>query len=118
MNCHDHLYACSRPRVNSRRWFLKECGFGLGKIALGSLLTNASVSNSRGATASAADVIKPRAPHFPGKAKHVIHLFMAGAPSQLDLFDHKPELAKLEGKPLPPSVSERSLSSSWSQSTT
>ena len=44
------------------------------------------------------------APHFPAKAKRVIHLFMAGAPSQLDLFDHKPELAKLEGKPLPPAV--------------
>jgi hypothetical protein len=43
-------------------------------------------------------------PHFAPKAKRVIHLFMAGAPSQLDLFDYKPELAKLEGKPLPPSV--------------
>lgn len=104
MNCHDHLYGCSPARLNSRRWFLKECGFGLGKIALGSLLTNAFLSNARAATASAAEVLKPRSPHFPGKAKHVIHLFMAGAPSQLDLFDHKPELAKLEGKPLPPSV--------------
>ena len=46
----------------------------------------------------------PKPPHFPGKAKAVIHLFMAGAPSQLDLFDYKPELFKLEGKPLPPSV--------------
>lgn len=104
MNCHDYLYARSQPRVNSRRWFLKECGLGLGKIALGSLLTNAFLSNSRAATASATDALKPRAPHFPGKAKHVIHLFMAGAPSQLDLFDYKPELTKLAGKPLPPSV--------------
>ena len=53
---------------------------------------------------SAADALRPRAPHFPAKAKHVIHLFMAGAPSQLDLFDYKPELKKLEGHPLPPSV--------------
>jgi len=45
-----------------------------------------------------------RPAHFPAKAKRVIHLFMAGAPSQLDLFDYKPGLAKLEGKPLPPSV--------------
>jgi hypothetical protein len=105
MNCHDHLYGCSPARLNSRRWFLKECGFGLGKIALGSLLTNAFVTNARAAAnAGAAEVLQPRAPHFPGKAKHVIHLFMAGAPSQLDLFDYKPELAKLEGKPLPPSV--------------
>src|SRR5262249_29559160 len=105
MNCHDHLYGCSEPRVNSRRWFLKQCGTGLGKIALASLLTDAFVCSSRGAsTAAARDVLKPHAPHFPGKAKRVIHLFMAGAPSQLDLFDHKPELAKLQGKPLPPSV--------------
>jgi len=76
---------------------------GLGKIALASLLTDAFVFKSNAAV-SARDALKPRAPHFPGKAKRVIHLFMAGAPSQLDLFDHKPELAKLQGKPLPPSV--------------
>ena len=104
MNCHDHLYACSQPRINSRRWFLRECGLGLGKVALASLLTDAFLPRLASASASSGDVFKPRAPHFPGKAKHVIHLFMAGAPSQLDLFDHKPELAKLEGKPLPPSV--------------
>ena len=51
-----------------------------------------------------AATLAPEKPHFAGKAKRVIHLFMAGAPSQLDLFDYKPELAKLEGKPLPPSV--------------
>lgn len=99
MNCHDHLYACSPTRTNSRRWFLKECGLGLGKVALASLLTDAFR-----AQAGATNQLHPRAPHFPGKAKRVIHLFMAGAPSQLDLFDYKPELAKLAGKPLPPSV--------------
>ena len=104
MNCHDFLYARSKPQVNSRRWFLKECGLGLGKIALASLLTNAFTRSSRAATLAAADALTPRKPHFPGKAKRVIHLFMAGAPSQLDLFDYKPELAKLQGKPLPPSV--------------
>jgi hypothetical protein len=104
MNCHDHLYACSPARVNSRRWFLKECGMGLGKMALASLLTNAFWPRNTAQAGSAAEVLQPRPPHFPGKARHVIHLFMAGAPSQLDLFDHKPELSKLEGKPLPPSV--------------
>jgi hypothetical protein len=103
MNCHDAIYRSSEPGVNSRRWFLKQCGLGVGKIALASLLTNAFTATSRGSV-SAADAFLPRPPHFPGKAKRVIHLFMAGAPSQLDLFDHKPELAKLEGKPLPPSV--------------
>ena len=43
-------------------------------------------------------------PHFPPSAKRVIFLFMAGAPSQLDLFDYKPKLAELEGQPIPPSV--------------
>ncbi len=83
----------------TRRHFLGECGVGLGKIALASLLTG---TIAQGATAGSA--LLPRQPHFPGKAKRVIHLFMAGAPSQLDLFDYKPELTKLEGKPLPPSV--------------
>src|SRR6266581_4388963 len=104
MNCHDPLYARSSPRMNSRRWFLKECGLGLGKIALASLLTDAFTSPTRGATGPASEALRPRLPHYPGKAKHIIYLFMAGAPSQLDLFDHKPELTRLEGKPLPPSV--------------
>jgi hypothetical protein len=104
MNCHDPLYARTHPQLNSRRWFLRECGVGLGKIAAATLLTNAFSPWSRGVTVSAAEALKPKQPHFPAKAKHVIHLFMAGAPSQLDLFDYKPELAKLEGKPLPPSV--------------
>src|ERR1700722_3738518 len=104
MNCHDYLYQCSGPRPNSRRWFLKQCGLGLGKIAAASLLADAFALPSRAATVSAAEALLPRAPHFPAKAKHVIHLFMAGAPSQLDMFDYKPELAKLEGKPLPKSV--------------
>src|SRR5207249_10330153 len=46
----------------------------------------------------------PRLPHFTPRAKRVIHLFMAGAPSQLDLFDYKSDLTKYEGKPIPPSV--------------
>ena len=104
MNCQDYLYAWSHPRANSRRWFLKECGLGLGKMALASLLTDAFVPKLAAAAVSAGNVLKPLSPHFPGKAKRVIHLFMAGAPSQLDLFDHKPELAKLQGKPLPPSI--------------
>jgi uncharacterized protein (DUF1501 family) len=48
--------------------------------------------------------LAPKRPHFPAKAKAVIHLFMAGAPSQLELFDPKPQLTRLEGKPLPPSI--------------
>ncbi len=80
----------------ARRWFLQQCGVGLGGVALQSLL---------GGAADAAPVFKdsltPRAPHFPAKAKNVIFLFMAGAPSHLELFDNKPKLAEYDGK-LPP----------------
>lgn len=79
----------------ARRHFFRDCGYGLGKAALASLLVN---------DAHGADTFAPKQPHFPAKAKAVIHLFMAGAPSQLELFDYKPALAKLEGKPLPPEV--------------
>jgi uncharacterized protein (DUF1501 family) len=91
------------PLDLTRRHFLRDCGVGLGKIAAAGLLTGAF----RPGTVKAADASGPLAPrdgHFPGKAKRVIHLFMAGAPSQLEMFDPKPELTKHEGKPLPPSI--------------
>lgn len=83
----------------TRRHFFRDCGVGVGKIALAGLLTNTLSSR-----ATTIDPLTPRKPHFTPKVKRVIHLFMAGAPSHLDLFDPKPQLAKLEGKPLPPSV--------------
>ncbi len=93
----------------ARRHFFRECGVGLGKIALASLLTDAFATGAAEAQAAArggnaATALLPRPPHFSPKAKGVIHLFMAGAPSQLDLFDYKPELVKFEGKPIPPSI--------------
>src|SRR4029434_1377334 len=93
----------SSPTPVARRHFLHDCGVGLGKMSLAALLTEAFSASARAAI-ERANPLAPKAPHFPGKAKRVIHLFMAGAPSQLDLFDYKPELAKLEGKPLAPSV--------------
>jgi hypothetical protein len=80
----------------SRRWFLEQCGVGLGSMALSSLMNSSAV-----AAPAAADPFAPKQPHHTAKAKHVIFLFQAGAPSHLDLFDYKPELAKLDGK-LPP----------------
>ncbi len=80
----------------TRRHFFKDCGVGLGKIALSSLLADGLLFQNAIASTSH--------PHYAPKAKRVIHLFMAGAPSQLDLFDYKPELTRLEGKPIPPSV--------------
>lgn len=81
----------------TRRHFFGDCAIGTGKIALASLLADAA----NGAEKSP-NVATPT--HFQPKAKAVIHLFMAGAPSQLEMFDHKPMLTKFEGKPLPPSV--------------
>lgn len=88
----------------TRRHFFEGCGVGVGKIALASLLGDAFAAGSFARPEMAANPLAPRTPHFAPKAKQVIHLFMAGAPSQLDLFDEKPELTRLEGKPLPPSV--------------
>jgi hypothetical protein len=87
----------------TRRHFFQDCGIGLGKMALASLLAGAAGRNAL-AGPVAANPLAPKPPHFTPKAKAVIHLFMAGAPSQLELFDYKPELARLEGKPIPPSV--------------
>jgi hypothetical protein len=86
----------------ARRYFLRDCGVGVGKIAAAGLLTNSLPRSVHAAAASAS--LAPRAPHFKPTAKAVIHLFMAGAPSQLELFTPKPELTRLEGKPLPPSI--------------
>lgn len=92
----------------SRRYFLNDCTLGLGKIAAASLLTNSLSSTSAGLSPQPFDTtddpLRLKAPHFRPTAKAVIHLFMAGAPSQLELFDPKPELSKLEGKSLPKSV--------------
>lgn len=88
----------------TRRHFFRQCGVGLGKIALAGLLTDAFAASRTSASALSQPPLTPRPPHYAPKAKRVIHLFMAGAPSQLDLFDYKPKLAELEGKPLPPSV--------------
>src|SRR5918992_1321240 len=88
----------------TRRHFFRDCGYGVGKAALASLLCAGRASGGRQPPDARNNLLAPKKPHFAGKAKAVIHLFMAGAPSQLDLFDYKPTLAKLEGKPLPPEV--------------
>jgi uncharacterized protein (DUF1501 family) len=86
----------------TRRHFFQDCGIGVGKIALAGLLSGAFRGTA--AASPAANPLAVRPPHFPGKAKAVIQLFMAGAPSQLELFDHKPTLTAMEGKPIPPAV--------------
>src|SRR3974390_1554382 len=101
MNVAQELRA-EYARLITRRWFFRQCGVGLGSIALGSLLNPQS---ARGATTpAAANPLAPRQQHFKPKAKRVIYLFMGGAPSHLDLFDYKPALAKYNGQPVPKEV--------------
>ena len=84
-------------KLISRRWFFRQCGVGLGAVALNSMLAPKAFAKA----AKPTNPLAPRIPHFAPKAKRVIYLFMAGAPSHLDLFDNKPELAKRNGQ-LPP----------------
>ena len=79
--------------LRCRRHFLQDCRVGLGRMALASLLLDASPRPSRAVTPANPLATKP--PHFAPKAKRIIYLFMAGAPSQLDLFDEKPVLARM-----------------------
>jgi hypothetical protein len=80
---------------STRRHFFSQCGVGLGQIALGGLLSGGQMF---GAEAAPSNPMAPKAPHFPAKAKNVIFLFMAGGPSQLEMFDYKPELEKRNGQ--------------------
>jgi hypothetical protein len=92
------------PCSLSRRDLLKRTGIGFGALALGQLLgehglLGAGVTNA--AHAASLNPLAPKSPHFPAKAKHVIHLFMNGGPSHVDTFDPKPELTKRHGQELP-----------------
>jgi hypothetical protein len=87
-------------RIQTRRSFFRSCAGGLETIALAALLERDGLAAPR------TDPLAPRSPHFPGKAKNVIFLFMEGAPSQMDLFDPKPELQKYQGQSLPESMTK------------
>ena len=87
----------------TRRWFFRQCGVGLGSIALGTLFGTDTVTGAITNPVST-NPLSPKQPHFAPRAKRVIYLFMGGAPSQLDLFDYKPSLAKYNGKPMPSEV--------------
>lgn len=94
-------------QLETRRLFLKQLGLGLGAMSLGGLLgcqTGNSTLGAEGFTGQTLDALKH--PHFAPRAKSVIYIHLAGAPSQLELFDYKPELEKLDGQPCPPSLLE------------
>jgi hypothetical protein len=87
-----------RRKVLTRRYFFKECGVGLGAMALASLLGEKTFG------AVPADPLAPRAPQFAPRARRVIYLFQAGGPSQLDMFNHRPALARYDGQPMPAEI--------------
>src|SRR3954469_5689670 len=82
----------------NRRRFLSRMGLGIGSVALGSLLIPDLFSKSE------EQIAMTGLPHFAPKAKRIIYLFQNGAPSQLDLFDYKPMLQKMQGEDLPASI--------------
>ena len=96
MNMLQELQQAS-ARYLTRRWFFRDCGMGLAGLAAGSLLSR----DLRAKDPSPANPLAPRLPHYAAKAKRVIYIFQAGAPSHLELFDNKPELTKHNGQ-LPP----------------
>ncbi|HEY2146795.1 MAG TPA: DUF1501 domain-containing protein, partial [Pirellulales bacterium] len=97
MNCQINHYRGQDPKHITRRWFFRDCGLGLGTIALAHLLRD----DGGAAPAAGGNPLAPRLPHYAPKAKRVVYLFMAGAPSHLELFDYKPQLAKYDGKSPP-----------------
>jgi hypothetical protein len=105
MTPHDIDNALTLGRT--RRHFFHDCGVGVGSMALASLLArDTKASGGREPTVPRNDPLAPRKPHFKPKAKAVIFLFMAGAPSQLELFSPKPELNKLSGQKVPESFTQ------------
>src|SRR6266404_4272625 len=90
----------------NRRTFLSRSAYGLGSLALASMLDPGLIGSANAATAEDRwrGVVNP--PHFPVRAKRIIHLCMAGGPSHLESFDSKPELKRIHGQPFPESLTK------------
>jgi hypothetical protein len=88
-------------RFLTRRDFLCRCGMGFGMVSLANLLTPEMLGTALADGVSGNSPLAPKSPHFPGRAKRVIHIFANGGPSHVDTFDPKPMLAKLHGQQLP-----------------
>ena len=91
-----------RKLLGTRRQFFGRTATGIGPAALSCLLSGQGYAATQGTAAGAGGL--PNLPHFAPKAKRVIYMFQSGAPSQIDLFDHKPMLRKFHGQDLPDTV--------------
>src|SRR5262249_13747683 len=104
-----NLSACNRRiPVSSRREFLVRSSFGFGSLALGYLM-NCDSATASADSSSPVSSLAPRAPDFTAKARNVIFIFLQGGPSQVDTFDPKPELSRLDGQLVPPSFLQGTL---------
>ena len=108
MSRYDHrLRPANMP--HTRRDFLRRCGMGMGTLGLAQLLGDVGSLSpvARAADGGFVNPLAPRAPRLPGRARRVIHFFLNGGPSHVDMFDPKPALEKYAGKPLPDGASLR-----------
>ncbi len=106
MNYQDEIKRELKKMI-TRRHFFQECGVGVGSIALSTLLSQpaqAAIIHTARPQSAIRNPLAPKQPPFKAKAKRVIYLFQAGAPSQFETFDYKPGLAKYNGKPCPPDL--------------
>ncbi len=94
-----------RLAATTRRHFFSQCGIGLGQVGLAGLLSDGSLFGAPDLP-KVENPMAPKQPHFPAKAKRVIYLFMAGGPSQFELFDYKPRLHEFSGQEAPDSLLE------------
>src|SRR2546430_8952876 len=86
----------------TRRDFLSQCGMGMGALAFSQVMSSIGITPNAGADEiSDINPLAPRRPHFPAKAKRVIHIFANGGPSHVDTFDPKPQLTAWAGKEVP-----------------
>src|SRR5437660_7887476 len=85
----------------TRRDFLCRCGMGMGAVSFASVFGGFNLVGSAQASEGLTSPLAPRQPHFPAKAKRVIHIFANGGPSHVDTFDPKPKLREYAGRMLP-----------------
>ena len=103
-----HEHQLKKAELNSRRVFLQQCGLSLGALALGSILPSCGnpATITKGDLSFSLNPLQPKSGHFASRAKSIIYLHMAGAPSQFEMFDYKPVLNQLHGQECPPSLLE------------
>ena len=99
--------ASEQAKQTSRRWFIEQCGVGMGALAMNQLLAQAGYAatpQSAITNPKSDNPLAPKTTHHPAKIKNIIYLFQAGAPSHLEIFDNKPQLTKFNGTLPPPEL--------------